>query len=133
KDWRQMLDKEAKHIDAVSVSTPDHNHAVMTLAAMQLGKHVYVQKPLTHDIYEARALTAAAKKYKVVTQMGNQGASNDGARQMREWYDAGLIGDVHTVYAWTNRPVWPQGIAWSEKNATVPAGLDWDLWLGTAP
>ncbi|MEJ7664927.1 MAG: Gfo/Idh/MocA family oxidoreductase [Hymenobacter sp.] len=80
KDWRKMLDKEAKHIDAVSVSTPDHNHAITTLAAMQLGKHVYVQKPLTHDIYEARALTDAAKRYKVVTQMGNQGASNDGVR-----------------------------------------------------
>jgi predicted dehydrogenase len=112
KDWREMLDKEAKNIDAVSVSTPDHNHAIVALGAMQLGKHVYVQKPLTHDIWEARELTAAAKKYKVVTQMGNQGASNDGTRQLAEWYNAGLIGDVHTVYAWTNRPVWPQGIQW---------------------
>ncbi|TDO19700.1 Gfo/Idh/MocA family protein [Pedobacter duraquae] len=132
-DWREMFDKEAKNFDAVSVSTPDHNHAIQTLAAMQLGKHVYVQKPLTHDIYEARALTAAAKKYKVVTQMGNQGASNDGPRQMKEWYDAGLIGDVHTVYAWTDRPVWPQGIPWSANKADVPRDLDWDLWLGTAP
>jgi len=132
-DWREMFDKEAKNFDAVSVSTPDHNHAIQTLAAMQLGKHVYVQKPLTHDIYEARALTAAAKKYKVVTQMGNQGASNDGPRQMKEWYDAGLIGDVHTVYAWTDRPVWPQGIPWSANKADVPKDLDWDLWLGTAP
>src|SRR5215210_5969507 len=82
KDWRQMLDKESKNFDAVSVSTPDHNHAVATLAAMQLGKHVYVQKPLTHDIYEARLLTEAAKRYKVVTQMGNQGASGDGVRQL---------------------------------------------------
>lgn len=133
RDWREMYDKEHKNFDAVSVSTPDHNHAIQTLAAMQLGKHVYVQKPLTHDIYEARALTAAAKKYKVVTQMGNQGASNDGPRQMKEWYDAGLIGDVHTVYAWTDRPVWPQGIAWSANKAEVPKELDWDLWLGTAP
>lgn len=133
KDWRELMDKEAKNFDAVSVSTPDHNHAIITLAAMQLGKHVYVQKPLTHDIYEARALTAAAKKYKVVTQMGNQGASNDGPRQMKEWYDAGLIGDVHTVYAWTDRPVWPQGIPWSANKAQVPSDLDWDLWLGTAP
>ena len=77
KDWRELFDKEAKNIDAVSISTPDHNHAVITLAAMQLGKHVYTQKPLTHDIYEARVLTEAAKKYKVVTQMGNQGASGD--------------------------------------------------------
>jgi predicted dehydrogenase len=133
KDWREMLDKEHKNFDAVSVSTPDHNHAVQAMAAMQLGKHVYVQKPLTHDIYEARALTAAAKKYKVVTQMGNQGASNDGPRQMKEWYDAGLIGDVHTVYAWTDRPVWPQGIPWSTNKSEVPKELDWDLWLGTAP
>ena len=133
KDWREMLDKESKHFDAVSVSTPDHNHAAPALAAMQLGKHVYVQKPLTHDIYEARALTEAAKKYKVVAQMGNQGASGDGVRQMREWYDAGVIGDVHTVYCWTDRPVWPQGIPWPDQKAPVPAGLDWDLWLGTAP
>ncbi|MCX2495032.1 Gfo/Idh/MocA family oxidoreductase [Pedobacter sp. PF22-3] len=133
KDWREMLDKEHKNIDAVSVSTPDHNHAIQALAAMQLGKHVYVQKPLTHDIYEARILTAAAKKYKVVTQMGNQGASNDGPRQMKEWYEAGLIGDVHTVYAWTNRPVWPQGIPWPNKKAEIPNELDWNLWLGTAP
>jgi predicted dehydrogenase len=133
KDWRVMLDKEAKNFDAVSVSTPDHNHAVATLAAMQLGKHVYVQKPLTHDIYEARALTNAAHKYNVVTQMGNQGASGDGVRQLMEWYDAGVIGDVHTVYCWTDRPVWPQGIPWPSAPAPVPAALDWDLWLGTAP
>jgi predicted dehydrogenase len=133
RDWREMYEKEHKNFDAVSVSTPDHNHAVQTLAAMQLGKHVYVQKPLTHDIFEARALTAAAKQYKVVTQMGNQGASNNGPRQMKEWYDAGLIGDVHTVYAWTDRPVWPQGIPWSANKADVPKDLDWDLWLGTAP
>jgi predicted dehydrogenase len=133
KDWREMFDKEAKNFDAVSVSTPDHNHAVQTLAAMQLGKHVYVQKPLTHDIYEARVLTEAAKRYKVVTQMGNQGASGDGVRQLMEWYDAGTIGNVHTVYCWTNRPVWPQGIPWSANKAEVPKELDWDLWLGTAP
>jgi len=133
KDWREMFEKEGKNFDAVSVSTPDHNHAIITMAAMQMGKHVYVQKPLTHDIYEARALTEAAKRYKVVTQMGNQGASNDGPRQMKEWYDAGLIGDVHTIYAWTDRPVWPQGIPWSANKADIPKELDWDLWLGTAP
>jgi len=133
KDWREMYDKESKNFDAVSVSTPDHNHAIITHHAMQLGKHVYVQKPLTHDIYEARMLTEAAKKYKVVTQMGNQGASNDGTRLLSEWYDADLIGDVHTVYCWTNRPVWPQGIAWPTTKAEVPKELDWDLWLGTAP
>lgn len=133
KDWREMFDKEHKNFDAVSVSTPDHNHAIQALAAMQLGKHVYVQKPMAHDIYEARILTQAAKKYKVVTQMGNQGASNDGTRIMKEWYDAGLIGDVHTIHAWTDRPVWPQGIPWSANVAEIPKELDWDLWLGTAP
>ncbi|WP_313516644.1 Gfo/Idh/MocA family oxidoreductase [Sphingobacterium sp.] len=133
KDYREMLDKEHKNIDAVSVSTPDHNHAIQALAAMQLGKHVYVQKPLAHDVWEARVLTDAAKKYKVVTQMGNQGASNDGPRQAREWYEAGLIGNVHTVYCWTDRPVWPQGISWPTQKSNVPAELNWDLWLGTAP
>ncbi|MCW8311684.1 Gfo/Idh/MocA family protein [Sphingobacterium thalpophilum] len=133
KDYREMLDKEHKRIEAVSVSTPDHQHAIQALAAMQLGKHVYVQKPLTHDVWEARALTHAAKKYKVVTQMGNQGASNDGPRFVREWYEAGLIGDVHTVYCWTDRPVWPSGIPWPTGKAEIPKELDWDLWLGTAP
>lgn len=133
KDWREMYDKESKNFDAVSVSTPDHNHAIITLAAMQQGKHVYVQKPLTHDIYESRVLRDAEKKYKVVTQMGNQGASNDGTRIMAEWFDEGLIGDVHTVYCWTDRPVWPQGVPWPTQKAEVPKELDWDLWLGTAP
>lgn len=133
KDWREMMDKESKNFDAVSVSTPDHNHAIITLSAMQLKKHVYVQKPLTHDIYEARILTEAAKRYKVVTQMGNQGSSGDGARKLMEWYNAGIIGDVHTVYCWTDRPVWPQGIPWSANKAEIPKQLDWDLWLGTAP
>jgi predicted dehydrogenase len=133
KDYREMLEKEHKNIDAVTVSTPDHNHAVQTMAAMQLGKHVYVQKPLTHDIYEARMLTKAAEDYKVVTQMGNQGSSGDGVRQMMEWYNAGLIGEAHTVHCWTDRPVWPQGIPWPENGKPVPAELDWDLWLGTAP
>ncbi|MGZ5287246.1 MAG: Gfo/Idh/MocA family protein, partial [Flavisolibacter sp.] len=133
KDWREMLEKESKNFDAVSVSTPDHNHAVQALAAMQMGKHVYVQKPLTHDIYEARILTQAAQRYKVVTQMGNQGASGDGVRQLMEWYNKGVIGDVHTVYCWTNRPVWPQGIPWPAGKAPIPKELDWDLWLGTAP
>ncbi len=133
RDFREMLDKEHKSIDAVSVSTPDHNHAIQALMAMELGKHVYVQKPLTHDVYEARVLTDAAQKYRVVTQMGNQGSSGDGVRQMREWVDAGLIGDVHTVYCWTDRPVWPQGIQWPTQRAPVPSELDWNLWLGTAP
>ena len=133
KDYREMLDKEHKHIDAVSISGPDHNHAIQALAAMELGKHVYVQKPLAHDVWEARVLTDAAKRYKVVTQMGNQGASNNGPREIREWYEAGLIGDVHTVYCWTDRLVWPQGIPWPDQKSDIPKELDWELWLGTAP
>ena len=132
KDFRKMFEKEAKNMDAVSVSTPDHMHAVVAMAAMQRGKHVYVQKPLTHDIYEARMLTEAARKYKVVTQMGNQFASHDCVRIAKEWVDAGLIGDVHTVHAWTDRPVWPQGIPWPKEKAPIPKELDWDLWIGTA-
>ena len=130
KDFREMLDKERKNIDAVSISTPDHTHAVATLMAMQMGKHVYVQKPLTHDIYEARILTEAAKKYKVVTQMGNQGASGDGVRKMQEWYSAGLIGDATDIYCWTNRPIWPQGFGKPITTDEVPPELDWKLWLG---
>lgn len=132
-DWRELFDKESKNFDAVSVTTPDHTHAVVGSAAMSLGKHIWIQKPLAHDVFEVRHLTEMAKKYKVVSQMGNQGSSNDSVRSMREWYDAGLIGDVHTVYCWTNRPVWPQGIAWPTKSTTPPASLNWDLWQGTAP
>jgi predicted dehydrogenase len=133
RDYREMLDKEGKNIDAVTVSTPDHTHAVATMAAMQLGKHVYVQKPLTHSIQEARMLTEAAKKYKVVTQMGNQWASEEPVRRMKEVVDAGLIGDVTRVYAWTDRPVWPQGIPTPTGKHEIPKELDWDLWLGPAP
>jgi predicted dehydrogenase len=131
-DWREMFEKEHKNFDAVDVGIPDHNHAVVGFHAMQLGKHVYVQKPLTHDIWEAHMMGEAAKRYKVVTQMGDQGSSGDGVRQLREWYEAGTIGEVHTVHCWTNRPVWPQGIPWSQKNPPIPAGRNWDLWLGTA-
>ena len=132
KDFRQMLEKEGKNIDAVTVSTADHTHAVVAMAAMQMGKHVYVQKPLTHNIYEARMLTEAARKYKVVTQMGNQGGSNPQQNQMDEWFDKGLLGKVHTVNLWTNRPVWPQGIPVPPAAGEVPADLDWDTWLGPA-
>jgi predicted dehydrogenase len=132
KDFRVMLDKESNGIDAVSVSTPDHTHAVIAMAAMQRGKHVYVQKPLTWSIHEARALAEAAKANKVVTQMGNQHASADHVRVTKEWVDAGLIGEVTNVIAWTNRPVWPQGVATPSGTYTVPSELDWDLWLGPA-
>jgi predicted dehydrogenase len=132
KDFREMLEKEKNNIDAVSVSTPDNTHAVAAMAAMQLGKHVYVQKPLAHDIYEARMMTEAAQRYKVVTQMGNQGGSGDGVRQTQEWVNAGLIGKVNKVYCWTNRPVWPQGIPTPTGNHDIPKGMDWNLWLGPA-
>jgi predicted dehydrogenase len=120
-----MLDKEKNNIDAVSVSIPDHAHAVPALMAMQMGKHVYVQKPMTHDIYEARMLTEAARKYKVVTQMGNQGSSGDGVRLMMDWYKAGLIGDAHTIRCWTNRPVWPQGNGYPTTKIQYPRN-----WIG---
>jgi len=132
RDFRVTLEKEKGNIDACSISTPDHTHAVATLAAMQLGKHVYTQKPLTHSIYEARVLAAAAKKYKVVTQMGNQGGSGEGVRKAKEMYQAGLIGEVTEAHAWTNRPVWPQGQATPTGDFSVPTELDWDLWLGPA-
>lgn len=134
KDFRELLEgAKAKEIDAVIISTPDHMHAVQALPFMQLGKHVYVEKPLTHDIYEARVLTQAAAKYKVVTQMGNQGSSGDDTRKVEAWIQKGVIGDVHTVHVWTNRPVWPQGIATPTGSHTVPPEVNWDLWLGTAP
>ena len=133
KNFREMLDKEQKNIDAVMITTPDHMHAVHALPCMQLGKHVYLEKPLTHDIYEARILTQAEKKYKVVTQMGNQGSSGDDTRNVETWIQAGAIGPVHTVHVWTNRPVWPSGVSLPTGKHDVPKELDWDLWLGTAP
>jgi predicted dehydrogenase len=132
KDFRVMLDKENKGIDAVTVSTPDHTHAVAAMAAMNRGKHVYVQKPLTWSIYEARLLAETAKKNKLVTQMGNQYASAEAVRRAKEFVDAGLIGDVKSVIAWTNRPVWPQGIPAPSGKHEIPSELDWDLWLGPA-
>jgi len=131
-DWREMFEKEQRHFDAVTVAIPDHNHAIVGLNAMKLHKHLYLQKPLTHDIYEARILTEAAQKYKVVTQMGNQLSSADGVRTLKEWFEAGLIGDIQKVYNWTNRPIWPQGIPWPNEHPEIPKTLKWDLWLGTA-
>ena len=133
KDYREMLEKEHMHIDAVSVSTPDHMHGVQAMAAMQLKKHVYVQKPMAHDIYEARMMTQAAHTHNVVTQMGNQGASGSGVRVLQDWYNANLIGDVHTIYCYTDRPVWPQGVIRPVTASPIPAELDFNLWLGTAP
>jgi predicted dehydrogenase len=134
KDFRVMFDRQ-KDVDAVIVATPDHTHAVAALAAIVRGKHVYVQKPMSHSVYEARVLTGAARKHKVATQMGNQGHSGDGARLICEWIWDGAIGEVREVHAWTNRPVWPQGVEVERPKETpaVPAALDWDLWIGPAP
>lgn len=132
KDFRKMFDEMGKDIDAVTISTPDHTHAVIAMAAIARGKHVYVQKPLTHNIHEARVLTEAARKYKVVSQMGNQGASNPGQQQMVEWFKKGVIGTVKEVDVWTNRPIWPQGIPVPTEKVAVPSTLDWDLYVGPA-
>ena len=132
KDYRVMLDKEQNNIDAVIVTIPDHMHATAATACMARGKHVYVQKPLAHTIWENRQLMEAAAKYKVATQMGNQGYSNEGTRQCAEMVWSGEIGNVSEVHAWTNRPVWPQGIQELPAPTPVPSTLDWDLWLGVA-
>ncbi len=131
KDFRQMLDRE-KSLDAVVVSTPDHVHGMAAAWAVQRGLHVYVQKPMTHTIGEARRLTELARKHKVATQMGNQGHSNEGTRQLCEMVWAGEIGAVREVHAWTDRPVWPQGIPAPLPEEPVPSTLDWDVWLGPA-
>ncbi|MEN6424741.1 MAG: Gfo/Idh/MocA family oxidoreductase [Phycisphaerales bacterium] len=133
KSFVEMLDKEAQNIDAVIVATPDHMHAIASTAAMKRGKHVYCQKPLTRLVSEARAMTEIARKYKVVTQMGNQGHSGDGVRDICEWIWAGVIGEVKEVHAWTNRPIWPQGIDRPKEVHEIPSTLDWNLWLGPAP
>jgi predicted dehydrogenase len=136
-DFRVMLEKE-KGIDGVTVSTPDHVHAIASLTAMSLGKHVYCQKPLTHSLYEARLMRRAARYYKVQTQMGNQAHADEPIRRAVELVRAGIIGPVREVHAWTNRPIWPQGQkALDERRRLAdkpkPADLSWDLWLGPAP
>lgn len=180
-DFREMLERERNNIDGVMISTPDHTHAVAAMAGMQMGKSVYVEKPLTWSVYEARMLAATAARTGVVTQMGNQGHSGEGTAQIRRWIDAGVIGPVSEVHVWTNRPIWPQGVprpttaglrsqtanpsvaapgaqpgtppplvpdnSWGNNRNVqqplaaamgsgaypVPAGLNWDLFLGPAP
>jgi len=135
RDFRILLEKEQKNIDAVVVSTPDHTHAVAAMMAIKLGKHVYCQKPLTHTVYEARKLTEAAREAKVVTQMGNQANSMEGVRQVCEWIWDGAIGNVRDVHVWSDRPagMWPQGVDRPKETPPIPSTLDWDLWLGPAP
>ena len=131
-DYRKMYDEMGKSIDAVIVATADHTHAIITAEAMTLGKHVYVQKPLTHSVYESRLLTKLAKSTGVVTQMGNQGASGDGTAQVCDWIWAGEIGDVTRVDCATDRPIWPQGLNAPETADAIPSTLNWDLFTGPA-
>ncbi len=131
KDFRVMLDKQ-KDIDAVTISTPDHTHAVAAAFAMKRGKHVFVQKPLTHSVKEARILNAIAKETGVVTQMGNQGHAQEGIRLIEEWLADDAIGKVEKVDCWTNRPLWKTGMDRPEEIPSVPRGVDWNLWLGPA-
>jgi predicted dehydrogenase len=129
-DWRRLLDQ--KDIDAVTVSTPDHMHAPIAVSAMQRGKHVYVQKPLAHTLYEARQMRLIAKKHGVVTQMGNQGHSGTGYMTLVKLIQSGVIGKVKEAHAWSNRPIWPQGVERPQGSDPVPDHLHWDLWLGVA-
>src|ERR687896_439758 len=133
RDFREMLATDGKNIDAVTVSTPDHTHTVIALAALRAGKHVYCQKPLARTIGEVRAIMAeSARRPRQATQMGNQGHANEGTRQIREWYEAGVLGQVREVQLWTNRPIWPQAIDRPTELHTPPPTLSWDLWLGPA-
>jgi predicted dehydrogenase len=131
-DYRRMLDEMSDQIDGVVIATPDHTHALITLAAMENGVHVYTQKPLTWSIWEARQLSNAAQRYNVVTQMGNQGRSSDDVRVITEQIKAGTIGDVSEVHVWTNRPIWPQGMDMPSVLKRKPETLNWDLYLGPA-
>ncbi len=140
-DYRKMFDKLGNKIDAVTISTPDHMHFPAAMAAMSLGKHVYVEKPMTHTVWEARQLTEKAREKKVVTQMGNQGHADEGCRILKEWVEAGVLGEVREIVSWTNRPFYPP---WREPIGTfkkpdhsksipvVPKGVNWDAWLGVA-
>jgi len=132
-DWREMLDKEHKRLDAVTVSTPDHMHAPITMTAIQLGLATYTQKPLTRTIYEARQLTLAARQHRVVTQMGNQHHNGATYKTLVQVVRSGVVGKIKEAHAWSNRPIWPQGIERPAGEDPVPPGFHWDLWLGVAP
>jgi predicted dehydrogenase len=131
-DFRRMLEQQ-RNIDAVVVSTPDHQHALASILAMRLGKHCYCEKPLTHDVWEARQMKLVAAEHRVATQMGNQGTAASGLRSGVEVIRSGAIGPVRELHVWTNRPIWPQGMTAALPAQEVPAGVHWDLWLGTAP
>jgi predicted dehydrogenase len=135
KDFRPMLAEMGDKIDAVGVGTPDHTHFSIAYTAMSMGKHVFVEKPLAHSLWEIRTLQELAAKKNLVTQMGNQGHAFEGARLIKEWYQAGLIGDVKEVISWTNRPARGWGFNGQVQTAfpkadPIPKGMDWDLWVG---
>ncbi len=132
-DYREMLDEMDDEIDAVMISTPDHTHYVSAADSMRAGKHVYLQKPLTHSVYESRMLTQLAEETGVATQMGNQGNSGEGIRLICEWIWNDEIGEVKEVHAWTNRPIWPQGLMRPMETPSLPPTLDWDNFIGPAP
>ncbi|WP_374959701.1 Gfo/Idh/MocA family protein [Gilvibacter sp.] len=132
RDYRKLYDAHLGEIDGIMVGTPDHTHACIALPFMKAKKHAYVEKPLTHNIREARMMAEVAAQQGIVTQMGNQGASGDGIRLAQEIIDAGLIGQVQKVDCWTNRPVWPQGFKRFSESQPIPETFDWDLWLGPA-
>ncbi|MBC8870790.1 MAG: Gfo/Idh/MocA family oxidoreductase [Planctomycetes bacterium] len=132
-DYRKMFDEVGKSIDAVTVSTPDHNHAPAAIRAMKLGKHCFTQKPLTHTIYEARRMGEVAREMKVATEMGNQGTANNDLRKSAAFVQGGGLGDVKEVHVWTNRPIWPQGLGRPEGEDPVPEGVNWESWIGPAP
>lgn len=131
-DYRKMFDEMKNSIDAVVIATADHTHAIIASQAMKLGKHVYCQKPLTHSVYESRYLTELSNEKKIVTQMGNQGNSGPGIRDLCEWIWDGAIGEVKHVDTWTNRPIWPQGLERPTEVVEVPGTLNWDLFTGPA-
>lgn len=131
-DYRKLLDQMGKEIDAVTVSTPDHNHGVAAMRAMKMGKHCFCQKPLTQTVYEARAMRQLAADKKLATQMGNQGSAESGLRRAVEVVQAGVIGKPLELHVWTNRPVWPQGLDRPPGSDPVPPNLNWDCWLGPA-
>jgi predicted dehydrogenase len=136
RDYREMFATLGDKIDGVVISTPDHMHFPIAMTAITLGKHVYVEKPLTHTVEEARLIAAAARKHGVITQMGNQGHSNEGTRLLKEWIAGGVLGEVREIHSWTNRPTWPQGLPMPDHSKmlpVVPDTLDWDLWQGVAP
>lgn len=131
-DWREMYDKMGDEIDAVMIATADHSHAIVAAHGMTLGKHIYLQKPLTHSVYESRLMTKLAAKHKVATQMGNQGASGDGVAETCELIWSGAIGEVTKVESFTDRPIWPQGLNTPDRGDWVPDTLNWDLFTGPA-